>query len=181
MITDIESFLRWFEGVSRRAVRDVTVLPPEAETWRPSAGEGESAWSIGEIVGHMALSRLYFVRAYLDQGWIAEPWLGEDTSTQASWIKALNESAASVRKSLDRSPQEWLARRVELIDTDQSISGWRVLMMMAEHDVHHRSQIDTYAGANGWQVAQIFDRSAEQVAAQRDPQIRKQSSRPGHS
>jgi uncharacterized damage-inducible protein DinB len=33
-----------------------------------------------------------------------------------------------------------------MIDTPGSLSGWRILMMMLEHEVHHRSQIDTYAG-----------------------------------
>jgi uncharacterized damage-inducible protein DinB len=38
-------------------------------------------------------------------------------------------------------------------------------MMMLEHDVHHRSQIDTYAGLNGWEVPQIYGRAAEQIGA----------------
>jgi hypothetical protein len=37
-------------------------------------------------------------------------------------------------------------------------------MMMLEHDVHHRSQIDTYAGLEQWPVQQIFGRTAEEVA-----------------
>lgn len=52
-----------------------------------------------------------------------------------------------------------------MIDTAGSLSGWRVLMMMVEHDIYHRSQIDAYAGLNGWDVPQIYGRSAEQIAA----------------
>jgi uncharacterized damage-inducible protein DinB len=37
--------------------------------------------------------------------------------------------------------------------------------MMIEHEVYHRSQIDTYAGLNGWDVPDIYGRSAEQIAA----------------
>ena len=50
-----------------------------------------------------------------------------------------------------------------MIDTDGALSGWRVLMMVLEHEVHHRSQIDTYAGLEQWEVPQIFDRYREQV------------------
>jgi uncharacterized damage-inducible protein DinB len=50
-----------------------------------------------------------------------------------------------------------------MIDSDAALSGWRVLMMMMEHDIHHRSQIDTYAGINGWPVPDIYGRSAEQI------------------
>ena len=63
-------------------------------------------------------------------------------------------------------------RRVETIDTPgATLSGWRLLMMMLEHGVHHRSQIDTYAGLQGWPVPDIFGRSAESIAA-REPEQR---------
>ena len=32
-------------------------------------------------------------------------------------------------------------------------------MMMIENEVHHRSQIDAYAGLEGWPVPDIFNRS----------------------
>jgi uncharacterized damage-inducible protein DinB len=47
--------------------------------------------------------------------------------------------------------------------SDELIAGWRLLMMMIEHEVHHRSQLDTYAGLNGWHPPQIFGRRWEQV------------------
>ena len=61
-------------------------------------------------------------------------------------------------------------RKVQMIDTEGTLSGWRVLLMMVEHDVHHRSQIDTYAGMNGWDVPDIFGRSAEAVELQQAAQ-----------
>ena len=50
-----------------------------------------------------------------------------------------------------------------MIDTAATLPGWRVLLMMMEHDIHHRSQIDTYAGMNGWDVPDIYNRSAEKI------------------
>jgi uncharacterized damage-inducible protein DinB len=38
-------------------------------------------------------------------------------------------------------------------------------MMHIEHEVHHRSQIDAYAGLEGWPVPDIFNRSAESIDA----------------
>jgi uncharacterized damage-inducible protein DinB len=38
-------------------------------------------------------------------------------------------------------------------------------MMMIEHEAHHRSQIDAYAGLEGWPVPDIFNRSAESIDA----------------
>ena len=100
MITDIDSFLRYFDAVHRRAVRDVAALPPEAERWAPPAlrqaqGErGENAWGIGEIVRHMAGTRMYFARAYRDEGWIADWPPPINTEDQSTWLPALEASAA---------------------------------------------------------------------------------------
>lgn len=171
MFTDIESFLKYFDGVHRRTLRDVAALPPEAEAYRPATGEGENAWSIGEIVRHMAGSRLYFSRAYRDEGWIFDGPLREIES-QAGWLSCLAAAAAEFRRRLEGTPPEWLTRRVQMIDTEASLSGWRVLMMCLEDEVHHRSPIDTYAGLQGWPVPHIYGRSAEQVGLQRERQRR---------
>src|SRR5918992_5656340 len=85
VITDVGAYLQWFDGVNRRAIRDVGVLPLEAASWRPSIGEGENAWSIGEIVGHMAASRIYFAHAYRGEGWLTDIW-PSDMSDRSNWI-----------------------------------------------------------------------------------------------
>ena len=161
MITSIESFLRYFEGVNKRAIRDIAALPPEAQGWTPATGEGENAWSINKLIGHMAGSRLYFASAYRGSGWISPP--PPDVSTSARWVPALQESFDRFAELVGETPDEWLTRKVETIDSEFGLSGWRVLMMMIEHDIHHRSQIDTYSGQNGWDVPQIYNRSAEHI------------------
>lgn len=157
----VDGFLRYFEGVHRRAMRDIGALPPEADGCRPAMGEGERAWSINRLVGHMCGSRLYFASAYLGRGWVSpEP---PDVSRRELWLPALEGSFVRFRELLLGTPDVWLERRVRMIDGDGWLSGWRILAMMVEHDVHHRSQIDTYAGLNWWEVPQIFNRSAEAI------------------
>ncbi|HSP54786.1 MAG TPA: hypothetical protein VLS25_04280, partial [Dehalococcoidia bacterium] len=88
------------------------------------------------------------------------------------WIPVLEESLVEFRKRLEGTPPEWLERRVKMIDTDGTLAGWRILMMCLEHEVHHRSQIDTYAGLHSWEVPHIYGRSAEQVGLERERQRR---------
>lgn len=163
MFTSIDGFLRYFDGVHRRALRDVGALPPEADGWSPAAGEGENAWTINQLVGHVSGSRLYFASAYSGRGWISPP--PPDVGTRERWLPALEASYRELRATLEGTPDDWLTRKVEMIDTPGAgLSGWRVLLMMMEHDIHHRSQIDTYAGMNGWEVPDIFNRSAEAIS-----------------
>jgi uncharacterized damage-inducible protein DinB len=173
MISSTGEFLAYFDGVHKRALRDIAALPPAAESWRPPGGQGEGGWDIRQLVAHIAAGRLYFARAYRDEGWIYDAWDGP-LANRADWIAALEQSAVRFHALLDGTPDDWLRRKIEAIDTPGlQLSGWRFLLMMVEHEVHHRSQIDTYAGLNGWDVPQIYGRSAEEVLAQRDEQLRR--------
>ena len=81
---------------------------------------------------------------------------------------------ASLDATLRGAPLDRLTAKVELIaDPTRTMSAWRALMMMAEHEAAHRAQIGTYAGLNGWPVAQIFDRTNEWVVGQREEQSRR--------
>jgi uncharacterized damage-inducible protein DinB len=165
MITDIASYLRFFDSLRRRTERDVAALPPGAAAWRPPAAHGEAGWSIGEIVGHIGSSRLYLASAYRGEGWISTP-AEVDRDDQSTWLEWLRASAERFTALLQDTPNDWLTRRIEMIDTPgATLSGWRVLMMTIEHEVHHRSQIDAYAGLLGWPVPDIFNRSAEVIGA----------------
>ena len=169
MITDVESYLRFFDSVRRRTERDVAALPRAAAAWRPPAADGEGGWGIGELVAHIGASRLYFASAYRGEGWVfSTPDI--DRADQQTWLPWLRSSAERFAALLRETPAPWLTRRIEMIDTPGTLPGWRLLMMMLEHEVHHRSQIDTYAGLQGWNVPQIFERSFESVNALQEEQ-----------
>jgi uncharacterized damage-inducible protein DinB len=168
VITSVPAFLKYFDAVNRRAMRDIGALPPEADGWAPPSGAGERAWGINKLVGHMCGSRMYFASAYLGEGWVSPP--PPDVSTRSRWLPALQESADAFKARLAGTPDAWLERRVEMIDSGGDLAGWRLLLMMMEHDIHHRSQIDTYAGLNGWEVPQIYNRTAEHIGTLQESQ-----------
>ena len=88
MITDIASYLRFFDSVRRRTDRDVAALPAEAAAWRPPAAGGEAGWSIGEIVGHIG----------------------------GTWLPWLQTSAERFVALLRDTPQTWLTRGIEMVE-----------------------------------------------------------------
>lgn len=177
MLTSVDGFLKYFAGVNRRAMRDIAALPPEADGWTPGTGEGEKAWSINKVVGHICGSRLYFASAYLDEGWVSPP--PPDVSEREQWLPALQESFERFSACLSGTPDAWLERRIEMIDSSGTLAGARLLLMMMEHDIHHRSQIDTYAGLNGWDVPQIYNRTAEHIGTLQEEQRAKYGHAPG--
>lgn len=177
MIADIPSFVRYAEGVHRRTTRDVGSLPEEAASWKPPPSkEEESSWGVGEIVRHIAEARLFFASAFAGEGWVWEPW-PDRLEGRETWLPALEESFDSFSARLGELSADRLGERVDPVGGEgRPLSGWRVLMMMVEHEVHHRSQLETYAGLNGWPVNQLFGRTNEWVVSQRNAEM---GGRPG--
>ena len=124
MLTDPQEFLRYFDGIHRRTLRDIQALPAPAESWAPPAGHGENAWSIAQIVHHICESRMYFARAYRNEGWLYD-WEVPSTASLDDWVPALQTSLAEFRSRIDGTPADWLTRRIRMIDTDGMLSGWR--------------------------------------------------------
>ena len=175
MISDIGSFLDWFGGVHRRTVRDVSILPVEAETWAPATGTNEEAWGVPKIVQHIAEARSFFANGFMGRGWVWEEW-PEELHAKDGWVPALEGSLERFRADVGSASPDRLTARIQQIDTpDRTVSGWRALMMMAEHEVAHRSQIGAYAGLNGWPVAQIFGKTNEWVIDQAEEQRRRRT------
>jgi len=164
MITSIAAFLRYADAVFRRTARDGAAPPEAAARWHPPARAGEAGWGMGQLGGHIAGARLYVASAYRGEGWLF-PELPFRPEARSAWVPHLEAAAAEFRRRLEETPDDWLARRIALIDTPGSVSGWRVLMMMLEHEVAHRAQIDAYAGLEGWPVPPIFGRAFEEVMA----------------
>jgi uncharacterized damage-inducible protein DinB len=163
VITDIAAFLRYFDGVNRRAVRDFGSLGPAAETWKPPEQEGEDGWSVSQIVSHIATTRVFFARAYAEGAYVGENFEAP-TNTREEWVAALEKSAARFHEILEATPDSHLQRRMTMLaDPSRTMGAWRVLMQQVEHEIHHRSQVQTYAGLYGWGVSQIFGQRAEDV------------------
>ena len=173
MFVSIDAFLTYFDAVNRRAMRDIGALPPEADGWAPNAVEGENAWSINKLIGHMAGSRLYFVSAYRGEGWISpEP---PDVSSRDLWVSAIDESAHELHRQLDGTPEPWLERKVQMGDTAGALAGRPRVAVELEPQLPHHSPDGPHAGLNGWPVPDIYGRSAEKIGGLQDEQRAKHS------
>src|SRR4029450_7985124 len=92
MITDIASYLRFFDSLRRRTERDVAALPPAAAAWRPPAATGEAGWGGGGLGGRIGPPRPFFASPYRGEGWIfVTPDI--DHADQGTWLPWLRSSA----------------------------------------------------------------------------------------
>jgi uncharacterized damage-inducible protein DinB len=138
MISDVTAFSEYFERVYGRTLEVAQAVPPEQIDWRPAAGE----LSCGEVIRHIASAELMHVRA-VAMGEMRYP--GHDAALGATHVDALaylGACHATARSLLQTMEPQRL--QINIPGQWQDVPGWRRLLGMIEHEIHHRSQLCTY-------------------------------------
>jgi len=136
MLSSVQDFVKYFEGVRRRTWTTVDRVTPETLDWAPRSGE----FTCGEIIRHLAGAERFFLARIVHDRWTDDLEPGPFLDYPAT------------RARLETTHSEQMLRLLELPDhrlheSIQDLEGgqvkiWRFLMAMVEHEVHHRSQLD---------------------------------------
>jgi uncharacterized damage-inducible protein DinB len=162
VIATVAEFVRYFEGIRRRTLATVARVSPEALGWAPRPGE----FTCGEIIRHLTGAERFFVTKVLEDRFTGDldPGPPFDRAETLTRLEAVHR-AESAR--LVAMPDERLA--VSLSDLDGgSVKAWRFLMAMVEHEVHHRSQLDSYLSELGIEPPQLYGYRMEAVLERRE-------------
>lgn len=159
MITSVAEFVQYFDGVRRRTLAAVARITEESATYRPR----ETEWTCGQIVRHIAGAERFFVTKVVEDRFTTDL----DVAPFAAWD--------ATRATLDEVHRVEMARlgalpdarlREKLRDLEGgTVSAWRFLMAMAEHEIHHRSQLDAWLALAGTEPPQIYGYRMEDVVA----------------
>jgi uncharacterized damage-inducible protein DinB len=138
MISDVAAFSAYFERVYGRTLEVATAVPPEQIEWRPTTGE----LTCGDLIRHIASTELMNVRG-VATGELRYPGhhaaLGATHSEALAYLVECHTAAQALLSELD--PQRLL---LNIPGQWQDVAGWRRLLGMIEHEIHHRSQLCTY-------------------------------------
>jgi uncharacterized damage-inducible protein DinB len=160
MIQSVESFIGYFESIRRRTLMYINVLPPDRLSWTPKPGE----FTCGDLIYHIAETEGMYLSVIQKSTW---KFAHHDHHGQPDFAHAIAD--------LDKVHQEAMQTLRTLPDTilleprptptpnGPTIKAWRVMMMMVEHEVHHRSQLATYLTLMGIQPPQIYGVTLEEV------------------
>lgn len=159
MIASVAEFVRYFDGVRRRTLVAVDRLTPDLLRWRPRPGE----WTCGDIVRHVAGAERFFVTKVLEDRWTddLDPGAPLDLDGTRARLDAIH------REQMERlaaRPDDRLQHRLRDLDGG-TVRAWRFLMAMVEHEVHHRSQLDSWLSAAGAEAPQLYGYRMEDVLA----------------
>jgi uncharacterized damage-inducible protein DinB len=164
-IHDSESFVAYFDGIRARTLRVAACIPPERLEWSPRDG----AWSFGDLLRHLgAIERYMFAENVLCRP-SRYPGNGRELADGRDAVMAflarLHAESLAIFRSLSAADLE---RRCET-PGGVSMTTWKWLRAMVEHEIHHRGQIYSMLGDLGIATPPLYGLTSEQVRARSLP------------
>ena len=151
----------YLERVHERTRRLVTLIPPDDIEWAPRPG-----WfTLGGLVRHIAGTERWMwaenvlgrPSRYPGHG----PELAGEAGTSLDYYDRLHSESAATFSGLDDGA---LARQVPT-PAGSTMTCWKWLRAMAEHEVHHRGQLYLMLALRGVSTPPIFGLTSEEVQA----------------
>jgi len=158
-IRDLSEFLRYFDKVHQRTMNVVRSIPPDQIDWQFRAGK----FTLGDLVRHIAIANRYIFVEVARGGRSKYAGCGKEFAPTYHDVVALSERlhAENVEIISSLSPDD-LNRKCTTPD-GASITAWKWLRSMIEHEVHHRGQIFTYLALIEVSSPPLYGLTSEQV------------------
>jgi len=158
-IQNLELFLDYLDKVHQRTMRVARRIPPDKLDWTYREGK----FSLGDLARHIATINRYM---------FAETIQGK-TSRYAGCGKELADGYEDVLMFMERLHRESVEIFSRLSNEDlnrrcatpdgASITVWKWLRAMVEHEIHHRGQIYIYLAILGVPTPPLYGLTSEQV------------------
>ena len=155
-IRDLSTFLDYFGKLHQRTMRVVRCIPPDKVDWSFRPGR----FTLGDLARHIAAANRYI---------FAETVQGKP-SRYAGCAKELAPTYHEIIAFSEKLHQE-SAQIISGIDLNgkcrtpdgASMTTWKWLRAMTEHEIHHRGQIYTYLALLEVPTPPLYGLTSEQV------------------
>ena len=162
---EIEPFLRYYKRIRERTVRVIGSIPHDKLEWTPVAGK----FTFGDIIRHLtAIERYMFVENALQRpsrypGHSKE--LADGYENVLSYFNHLH--TESLKLLVHLSPEALQQKCVT--PAGISITVWKWLRAMVEHEIHHRGQLYVYLSSLGITGPPLYGLTSEEVKSKSLP------------
>src|SRR5580704_16965725 len=158
-IRDLNNFLEYLNKVHERTVRVIRCIPPDRLDWSYAPGK----FTLGDLVRHIAA---------IERNMFAENVQGKP-SRYAGCGKELADGYDQVLQFMESKHRESVEIFSRLSPDDLnrkcetpggvSITVWKWLRSMVEHEIHRRGQIYLYLAMLGVATPPLYGLTSEQV------------------
>ena len=164
-ILTVPSFLDYYEKIRQRTLRVIRYVPPDHIEWTPRPGK----FTIGDLIRHLATIERYMYAENVKN--MPSRYPGHGVALAAGY--------EAVVEFLERTHKESMAIFASLSDEDlqkkctnpdgTSITIWKWLRAMVEHEIHHRGQIYLYLALLDVPTPPLFGLTSEEVRSRSIP------------
>jgi uncharacterized damage-inducible protein DinB len=162
----------YWEKVRQRTLKVIACIPPDKYDWRYAEGK----FSFADIIRHLATIERYMYAENVQLKPSRYPGHGPEVAKFSDVNVAQRaDTPESVLAFFNQLHQESMAIFRQLTPEDLqkkcetpggvSITVWKWLRAMVEHEVHHRAQIYIYLGFLGIATPPIYGLTSEEVKA----------------
>jgi len=158
---DPATFLDYLGSVHGRTRRVIACIPPDQREWAPTAGK----FTFGDIVRHLAGIERWMYAENVQGRPSRYPGhartLADGFDATLAYYDQLHEESRAIFASLDQGA---MAGRCTT-PAGSTISTWKWLRAMLEHEAHHRGQVYLMLGMRGVATPPIYGLTSEELIA----------------
>ena len=159
IITNIDTFLAYVDSVRGRTRRVAATIPPEQVEWTHRKG----AFTLGDLVRHIGATERYMFAETARGNASSYPGYGRDLAdgydAVMAYLDRTHQEAVEIYRSL--SPEALAGHCTTPAGT--SITTWKWLRAMVEHEIHHRGQLYLMLSMLGVATATLYGLAEEQL------------------
>ncbi len=158
-IPNIESFLSYYEKVRERTMRVTACIPPDKLEWTYAPRK----FTLGDLLRHIATIERYLwaeiVQGKPNRYAGCSRELADGYENVIAFLEQLHRESIEIFSRL--TPED--LKKKSITPDGAPISTWKILRLMAEHEVHHRGEIYVYLGMLGVKTPPLYGLTSEQV------------------
>jgi len=164
-IENVDAFLDYLDKVHQRTMRVVRVIPPDKLDW--SFREGK--FTLGDLLRHMAAIERYMFAETIQNLPSLYAGCGKELADgYENVIMFMERMHRETVEIISRLSPDDLKRKCATPD-GASITVWKWLRSMVEHEIHHRGQIYIYLSLLGVPTPPLYGLTSEQVRDRSQP------------
>lgn len=158
-ITDINRFLNYYGKIRSRTVKIIECIPPAKIEWTYKEGK----FTFGDIIRHLAAIERYMYAENARFQLSRYPGHGQELAAgyeeTLKFFHRLHREAIEIFSKLTTAD----LNKKCVTPAGISITLWKWLRAMVEHEVHHRGQIFIYLGMIDELVPPLYGLTSEEV------------------
>lgn len=156
-ITNINSFLQYYEKLRERTNNLIAVIPEDYIDWSYKPGK----FTIADHIRHIASIERYMYGETVQGNHCSYTGCGRDLAD--GYQNVIHFFNTKHKESMEIFSQLNDLHQKCLTPGNVTISIWKWLMTMAEHEIHHRAQLYIYLNLLGIETPPMFGLSSEDV------------------